>query len=469
MSDDRTEGGAPPHVSPAVRTADGALASDYIDSVSAAIEAADAGRVKLLSKDLPVADMASLIEALDRDLRGPFVELLGDDFDFAALTELDESTRLQMIEDLPDATIAEGLAELDSDDAVYILEDLEEHERQNILRQLPIVDRIALTRALDYPEDSAGRRMQSDVIAVAQFWTVGQTIDHMRLEKDLPEDFHEIFVVDPTFRLVGTVHLNRLLRSQRSTRMVDVMDEAGQVVHATDEMSGVARRFERYNLVSAPVVDEAERLVGVLTIDDVVDVIQDEVDEDIKRLAGVGDEDMSDTILTSSRSRLPWLIVNSLTAILAATVIGLLDGSIEQMVALAVLMPIVASMGGNTGTQAMTVTVRAIATHELSQRNARRIIRREIAVGLVNGIVIAVLIGTAAGLWFANLDLGVVIGTALVVNMLVAGAAGVLIPLALNRIKVDPAIASAVFVTTVTDVIGFSVFLGLAAWWFELL
>ncbi len=460
----------PPDEDRPIRDEDGNLDPDFIDAVEAAVEAGERERVFTLAGDLHAADVAALIEALPAELRSDFAQLLGEDFDFAALTELDESVRVQLLEDMPANTVAEGVAELDSDDAVYILEDLDDEDREKILDQMSVIDRIALKRSLDYAEGSAGRRMRNEFIAVPQFWNAGQTIDHLReAGETLPDEFHEVFVVDPAFKLLGIVPLSQLLRSQRPRPMVELMTESRHVVHASENLQEVAPRFERYNLVSAPVLDEEDRLVGVLTIDDVVDVIQEEVDEDIKRLAGVGDEDLSDTILTSSRSRLPWLVVNSFTAILAASVIGLFEGTIEEMVALAVLMPIVASMGGNTGTQAMTVTVRAIATRELSRRNTWRIIRREAAVGLVNGIVIAILIGVASGWWFENIDLGVVIASALVLNMLVAGLAGVLVPLALNRLKVDPAIASAVFVTTVTDVIGFFAFLGLAAWWFGLL
>ncbi|MGV8840703.1 MAG: magnesium transporter [Bauldia sp.] len=459
----------PPGEDRPIRDGDGHLVHDFIDAVQAAVEAGDRARVLALAGDLHAADTAALIEALPGELRSDFAKLLGDAFDFAALTELDESVRVQIVEDLPADTVAEGVAELDSDDAVYILEDLDDADREKILAEMPAVDRIALKRSLDYPEESAGRRMRSEFVAVPQFWNVGQTIDHLRESGDLPDDFNEVFVVDPAFKLLGTVLLGQLLRAQRLRPMVELMTETRHVVHATENQEEVARRFERYNLISAPVLDEEDRLVGVLTIDDVVDVIQEEVDEDIKRLAGVGDEDLSDTVLTSSRSRLPWLVVNSITAILAASVIGLFDGTIQEMVALAALMPIVASMGGNTGTQAMTVTVRAIATRELGRRNTWRIIRREAAVGFLNGVVIAALVGLAAGWWFGDVDLGVVIAVALVVNMLVAGLAGVLVPLTLNRLKVDPAVASAVFVTTVTDIIGFSAFLGLATWWFGLI
>jgi magnesium transporter len=451
------------------REPDGTLAAGFVEAVTDAIEVGDYERLASLVADLHIADVADLIEALPADDRVAFIQLLGDRFDFAVLAEVDEGIRDHLLEELPSRTVAEGVAELDSDDAVYILEDLDDADRQEILEQLPAADRVALTRNLDYPEESAGRRMQSAFIAVPQFWTVGQTIDHMREASDLPDDFHEVFVVDPSFRLLGVVQLNRLLRAKRPTPLLELMDETGQVVRATEDQEEVARRFERYDLVSAPVVDEGERLVGVLTIDDMLDVIEEATDEDIRRLAGLGDEELTGSVLRSSRSRLPWLVINTVTAFLAAGVIGLFGASIEQMVALAVLMPIVATLGGNTGVQAMTVTVRAIATRDLGRGNARRVILREMLVGLLNGIAIAVLVGSAAGLWFSNPELGLVIGLALVINMLMAGLAGVLIPLSLNRFKLDPAVSSGVFVTTVTDVVGFFAFLGIAALWFGLL
>jgi magnesium transporter len=469
MAEEQANTGGKDDAAPTVREADGTLAAEFVDTVTEAVEEGDKPKVAALVADLHTADVADLIEALDPDDRVGFVEGLGDAFDYAALAEVDEGIRDQLLEELPTQAVAEGVAELDSDDAVYILEGLDDADRQEILEQMPAGERVALKRNLDYPEESAGRRMQSTFIAVPQFWTVGQAIDHMREASDLPDEFHEVFIVDPTFRLLGVVQLNRLLRAKRPTPLIELMDETGQVVHATEDQEEVARKFERYDLVSAAVVDDAERLVGVLTIDDMLDVITEETDEDIRRLVGLGDEELTASVFRSSRSRLPWLMINSVTAFLAAAVIGLFGGSIEQMVALAVLMPIVATLGGSTGVQAMTVTVRALATRDLGRGNARRIILREMLVGLVNGIALAVLVGAAAGFWFSNVDLGVVIGLALVINMLVAGIAGVMVPITLNRLNLDPAVSSGVFVSTVTDVVGFFAFLGLAAAWFGLL
>ncbi len=449
-----------------IRGPDGGLSASFVEAVEAAVEAGDAAAVPALAGNLHEADLGDLLAALSPDDQPALVRLLGDAFDFTALTEIDETIRVRILEALPPEAVAEGVRDLDSDDAVYLLEDLDEPDKEAILEHLPALERLRLARSLDYPEDSAGRRMQTDFVAVPPFWTVGQTIDFLRVGEDLPETFYEIFVVEPTFRLIGTVPLDRLLRAPRTAKISEVMNEEQHVVHATEDQEEVARLFQRYNLVSVAVVDEAERLVGMLTIDDIVDVIEEEAEEDIRALAGVGDEEMSDSVAYTARSRFPWLFVNVLTAFLAATVIGLFDGTIEQMVALAVLMPIVASMGGNAGTQALTVTVRALATREIGRRNTLRVILREAMVGLANGAGVAVCVGLVAGLWYRSPQIGAVIGAALVVNLLCGGLAGVLIPLGLNKLKIDPAVASGVFVTTVTDVVGFGAFLGLAAWWF---
>jgi magnesium transporter len=451
-----------------VRHADGGLDPRFVAAVEDAIEAADVERLRELAGDLHEADLGELLGVLSPDEQPQLVRLLGDDFDFTALTEIDETVRVRLLEALSPRVVADGVRDLDSDDAVYLLEDLDEDDKQAILEQMSVPERLRLARALDYPEESAGRRMQTDFVAVPPFWTVGQTIDFLRVDDDLPETFYEIFVVEPTFRLIGTVPLDRLLKAKRPTKISEVMHEEQQIVRATDDQEDVARLFKRYNLVSVAVVDEAERLVGMLTVDDIVDVIEEEAEEDIRAMAGVGDEELSDTVAYTARSRLPWLVINTATAFLAASVIGIFDGTIQQMVALAVLMPIVASMGGNAGTQAMTVTVRALATREISRRNAGRIIRRELLVGLLNGVVLAALVGGVAGAWFLNWELGCVIAAALVGNLVVAGLFGVLIPLTLNARKIDPAVASGVFLTTVTDVVGFSLFLGSAAWWFGL-
>ncbi len=459
----------PPGDAPRVRNERGDLSPRFIGSIRPAIRQGDVGRLKGLVAPLHEADVGDLLDALSPDERTEFVQLLGDDFDFAVLTEVDDKLRARLIAALPAAAVVEGVKGLDSDDAVTILEDLPEDEREAILRQLPLIDRAAVSRSLEYPEDSAGRLMQTEFIAVPPFWDVGRTIDYMRDEDDLPDEFHRLIVVDAGFHPIGVVALDRLLRSKRPVAISDITDSDIHGVKATDDQEDVARLFERYNLVTAPVVDGDGRLVGVITVDDIVDVIEEEADEDIRRLGGVGDEEATDTVAYVARSRIPWLLINVITGFLAAAVIGFFDGTIQQMVALAVLMPIVASMGGNAGTQAMTVTVRAIATRDIAARAAYRVIAREAVVGLINGCAVAICVGIGAGFWFGLPDLGVVIAVALVVNMFVAGTVGAMVPLVLDRMKIDPAVASVVLLTAITDVTGFFVFLGLAGWWFGFL
>jgi magnesium transporter len=444
----------------------GEVRSSIVEAVEGAIEAQDKQSLREVLADLHESEVADIIEAIDETERAALVELAGDLFDFAALTEVDEAIRTAIIDELPDERVAEGMREMESDDAVYLLEDLEEGDREAILERIPFQDRVRLRRSLDYPDESAGRRMATEYIAVPPFWTVGQTIDYIRADDDLPERFSQIFTVDPTFRLTGSLSLDMLLRAGRDVAVDTIHDTNSHPVPALLDQEEAARIFEQYDLLSAPVVDENERLVGVLTIDDVVDVIQEEAAEDIRRLAGVGDEELSDSVRQIARSRIGWLSVNLATAILASLVIGAFDATISQMVALAVLMPIVASMGGNAGTQTMTVAVRAISEKELDSYNTRSIVKKELQVGFANGAVFAVVVGIVATLWFGEPELGVVIAIAMIVNMVSAAAAGILIPIGLNKMGADPAIASGTFVTTVTDVVGFFAFLGLAAWWF---
>ena len=450
------------------RDAEGRISALWLERLRAFIDAGRGEDVALVMEPLHHSDVGDVLEQLDAEERLALVRALGDKFDFSALTEVDESIRLDIMEALPNADIARGVAELDNDDAVFLLEDLEQEDRDEILQALPTFERLSLKRSLDFPEESAGRRMQTDFIAIPPFWTVGQVIDYLRSEKDLPDEFYQLYVVDAAYKVLGTLPLDRFLRAPRATKIDSIMNTNLVLVKADEDQEEAARSFERYDLVEVGVIDESERLVGVLTIDDIVDVIHEEADEDIKLLAGVGDEDVSDTTVDTVRSRVPWLVVNLFTAVMVSFVIGLFNGTIEQMVALAVLMPIVASMGGNAGAQTMTVTVRALAMRELDGGRLRRLIRREMVVGVVNGVIFAILIGIVTAVRYGNVQLGIVIGLAMVINMIVAGTFGILIPLTLDRLKADPAIASAVFVTTVTDIIGFFAFLGIAGLWFGL-
>jgi magnesium transporter len=447
----------------------GKIRREFVERVERAILDADVAALRELTGDLHEADLGDLLEALDPDLRPRLIELMGADFDFTALTEVDDSVREDILDELEPGTVAEGVRDLDTDDAVAILEDLPKEDQAEILDQLPPPERVALARSLDYPEDSAGRRMQDEFIAVPQFWTVGHVIDYLRETSELPERFYELYVVDAAYHFLGAVTLDRLLRSQRPVAVSSLMEEDRHRVRATDDQEEVARLFEHYNLVAVPVVDADDRLVGVITVDDMVDVISEEAEEDIKALGGVrGEEELSDTVWPIARGRFNWLLVNLATAFLASSVLGLFEGSLEKMVALAVLAPIVASQGGNAATQTMTVAVRAIATRELGSGNAWRVIVRECLVGLINGLAFAAITGVVAYAWFKVPGLGIVIGLAMVCNLVAGALGGILIPLILDRLKFDPAVSSGAFVTTVTDVVGFFSFLGIATLWFGL-
>ncbi len=448
-----------------LRDEEGALRPDFLHAIEDALEAGDKARVRELALPLHEADLADLIELLRPEQRESLIAILGRDFNAAALSELDEGVRDQVLEAMPNEKVAEALQQLDSDEAVYLIEDLDEKDQSDILAKLPSFERAALERSLEYPEDSAGRLMQTDLIAVPPFWSVGQTIDHMRTTADLPDRFYEVFVVDPSYHLIGSVALYRLLRTQRPVTIEAITDQDIHPIEVESDQEEVARLFERYNLTSAPVVDADRRLVGVITADDIVEVIQEEAGEDILRLGGVAGESVSDPVLETTKRRFIWLFVNLGTAILASLVISLFDATIQQMVALAVLMPIVASMGGNAGTQTMTVAVRALATQDLGPVNAIRVIGRETVVGLLNGLLFAVIMGVIAFYWFGSGQLGLVIGAAMIINLLVAALSGILIPLGLSALDLDPAIASGVFVTMMTDCVGFFAFLGLAALW----
>jgi magnesium transporter len=454
---------------PPMRDEDGGLHPDFVAAVEAAVRGADSAFLEEVVADLHEADLGNLIEAIAPELRPRLVELTKAEFDFSALNEVDDAVREEILEELAPQTVAEGVRDLESDDAVELLQDLPEEEQAEILERLPPSERVALENILDYPENAAARRMQTEFIAVAPDWTVGRVIDFLRETPVLPEKFYEIYVVQAGGRLAGAVALDALLRANRPVGIAELMQDEVRSVAATDDQADVARMFGKYNLVAAPVVDDGGRLLGVITIDDVVDVIEQEAEEDIKALGGVThDEELSDTVWTITRGRFNWLLVNLATAFLASSVLGLFEGQLEQMVALAVLAPIVASQGGNAATQTMTVAVRALATRELRAGNAVRVVLRETLVGLLNGIGFATLTGIAAALWFKSPGLGVVIGLAMVCNLVAGALGGILVPLAIDRAKGDPAVASGVFVTTITDVVGFFSFLGIATLWFGL-
>ena len=432
----------------------------------------DEAGVRTLMAELHPADAADLLERLGADERARVVEILRSDFDSEILSELDETVRDHVVECLGVENVVAVIVGMDSDDALEVVEELDEDEQQQVLDAIPVGDRTLIEEGLSYPEDSAGRLMQREVVTIPTFWNVGETIDFLRKsadrddgegENELPTQFYDLFVVDPSHKPVGTIPLSRILRTRRPVSVTDIMETEMKLLPVTTDQEDVAFVFRQRDLASAPVVDDGGRLVGAVTIDDVVDVIDEEHEEDIMLLGGVKEDDLYDATLNTTRARFMWLLINLGTAILASIVIGLFDATLEQMVALAVLMPIVASMGGNAGTQSLTVAVRALAMKELTSTNAVRVIGKEALVGVFNGILFAVLIGIVVWLWFGSVGLGVVIGLAMIVNMFVAGLAGTTIPLALDRMGIDPAVASSVFLTTLTDVVGFFVFLGLAA------
>lgn len=456
--------------SPAFRDDDGEIRAGFVADVAAAVQASDRARVLALAGELHEADLGALIEALAHADRPRLVEIMGREFDFSALTEVDDNVREDILEELPTQAVIEGVRDLESDDAVTILEDLGSDEQKEVLEALPAVDRVQLQRSLDYPDNSAGRLMQTTLVSAPPFWTAGQTLDyiHDASEETMPESFFEVFVVDPAHKLIGNVFLDTLVRAKRSARLDELMQERHSVT-VTEDQEEVARMFERYNLISAPVVDEGGRLVGAITIDDIVDVIEEEAEEDIKALGGVrAGESLSDSVAGITRSRFLWLLVNLVTAFIASSVLGLFEGQLEKMVALAVLAPIVASQGGNAATQTMTVAVRALSTRELSAANALRVTLREANVGFFNGIAFGALTGLVAGWWFQNPGIGVVIALAMVTNLVAGALGGILIPLTLDRYGYDPAVSSGAFVTTVTDVVGNFSFLGIATLWFGL-
>jgi len=442
---------------------DYALDPRVVQSIVDAVETGDTAAIDTLMEPLHAADIADLLEQIDPAERRALVGLWSRGIDGEILSELDESIREEIIEALPQEVLTEAVRELDSDDVVDLIEDLEEPVQERILDALEDSDRVAVEQSLTYPEYSAGRLMQREVVTAPEHWSVGEAIDFLRNAKELPDQFYHVILIDPRWHPVGYVTLGKLLSSKRSVKLTEITEDSFRTIDVLDEEGDVAYAFNQYHLISAPVVDENERLVGVITIDDAMVVLDEEHEEDIMRLAGVGEGSLSDSVIETTKQRIPWLAVNLVTAIVASIVIAQFEGVIARIVALAVLMPIVASMGGNAGTQALTVAVRAIATRDLTGSNLWRVVRREVFVGAVNGIVFALVMGAVGWYWFGSTQIGVVLAAAMVVNLVVAGLAGILVPVALEKTGVDPALASGAFVTTVTDVVGFFAFLGLAA------
>jgi len=417
-------------------------------------------------KELHPADSADLIENLNPENRAKLIELEGFYLDPEIFIELNESIQTEIFIILSTESIVNILKRLESDNALKIIENLDEKRKNTVLDKLPPKDRFLLLEVLSYPKDSAARIMQREFTAIPSTWSVGQTIDYLRENKDLPDEFLEIFIVDSNFKPIGTVPSSKVLTTPRESKMNSIMNEMQVLIPVKMDKEEVGHIFENYNLVSAGVVDPQNKLVGMITGDDVFTVLKEEAEEDVLRLAGVGDEEITDSIIVKTKRRFNWLLLNLFTALLASWVISKFGATIEQMVALAFLMPIVASMGGNAGMQTLAVTIRALATKELSSGNFSKIVTKEFVIGVLNGIIFALITGVIVLLWFKELNLAILIGISMILNMIVAGLFGILVPVSLKKFNIDPAIASSVFVTTITDVIGFLSFLGVAAYFF---
>ena len=439
---------------------------EFINVLSKKIKDNDTAFLNRTLKELHPSDSADLIENLIPDNRTKLIELEGFNLDPEIFIELNESVQTEIFIILSTESIVNILRRLESDNALKILENLDEKKKNIVLNKLPPKDRFILQEGLSYPEDSAARIMQREFTAIPSNWSVGQTIDYLRENKDLPEEFLEIFIVDSDFKPIGTVPSSKVLRAPRDSKMNLIMNEMQVLIPVNMDKEEVGRLFENYNLVSAGVVDKTNKLVGMITGDDVVTVVKEEAEEDVLRLAGVGDEEITDNVLKKTKRRFSWLLLNLFTALLATWVISKFGATIEQMVALAFLMPIVASMGGNAGMQTLAVTIRAIATKELSSGNLTQIVTKEFIIGILNGLIFAVITGIIVQLWFKEINLTILIAVSMVLNMMVAGLFGILVPVSLKKFNIDPAIASSVFVTTITDVIGFLSFLGIGAYFF---
>jgi magnesium transporter len=439
------------------------LRPEFVREVLDAVADGDDETARALVAELHPADIADLIELAPGDERADLIEALAGIVDADVYAELNEHVREDMIDEMEPQQVADLAGQLDTDDAVALIEDLEEDEQRAVLRAMEPDDRAAVEEALTYGEETAGRLMQRDLIAVPEHWKVGQVIDYLRSSDELATDFWEVFVVSPDHHPVGTCKLSTILRSPRSTRVGEIMARKQTLIPVDMDQEEVALRFQKYALISAAVVDPAGRLVGMITVDDIVHIIQEEAGEDVLLLSGAGDGDINEPIFETVRTRLTWLVINLGTAILAASVVGLFQGEIGRYAVLAVLMPIVAGMGGNAGTQTLAVAVRALATNQLTESNTLRAFGRELTIALANGLSLGLLIGTGVGLIFGNPLLGMVMGAAMIINNLAAGLGGILVPVTLDRLRIDPAVSSAVFVTTITDVTGFFSFLGLAS------
>ncbi|MDA7785895.1 magnesium transporter [Candidatus Pelagibacter sp.] len=437
---------------------------EYLKVVTSKIANNDAQFITNSFNEMHPADAADIIEHLGQNDRESLIKLNNFNIDPEVFIELNESVQSEIIAYLSPDTIVRLLKNLESDDAITILENVDEKDKNTILSSLPPKDRFALLESLSYPEDTAARIMQREFTAIPSNWSVGQTIDYLRENKDLPEEFLEIFIIDEGFKPIGTVPSSKVLTTSRETKMLSIMSESQLLIPVDMDKEEVGNVFENYNLNSAAVVDKSNKLVGMIMYDDVLTVLKEEAEEDALRLAGVGDEEITDGVFKKTRRRFNWLLLNLFTAFLATWVISLFGATIEQMVVLAFLMPIVASMGGNAGMQTLAVTVRTLATNDLTKNNFTQNILKEFNIGVLNGIIFAIISALIVHLWFEDNLLSLIISISMILTMMVAGLFGIVVPLTLKKMGIDPAIASSVFVTTITDVIGFVSFLGVSAY-----
>ena len=441
----------------------GSLDKIAVEGIHSAVRLADQKSLILIFSKVHAADIADFLEQVSRAKRKKIIKLWGDTINGEVISELEEGVRDELIEEVSEEFLVNAIRKLQTDDLVHLIENLGELKKEKILQLFDKVEQMTIERLLKYDYDTAGRLMQLELITAPEYWSVGDVIDFLRSNSDINNNFYEIIVVNPLFHPIGIISLGLLMKSPRSVGLTSLMKTNFKVFRVAESKEDVAYSFNQYHMISAPVIDNSNRLVGVITFDDAMKALKEETDEDLKRLGGVGDEELSDSFFGITFARFPWLAVNLITAILASLVIAQFANTIQNLVALAVLMPIVASMGGNAGTQTLTVTVRALATRDLTAENFKRVILREGSVGLMNGLIFSIVVGMVGFVWYQSFKLGLVLGAAIIFNMLIAGLAGILLPVGLSKLKVDPALSSGVFVTAVTDIVGLFGFLALAS------
>lgn len=439
------------------------LTPELTQHIVHALDKEDAETVREATSHLHAADIADIFNIISREERESLVDILRESFDPDILVELEPDVKEEVIRLLGTKGSAEAIATLDTDDAMEVIEDLSSKNQKEILGAISQAQRVNLEEGLAYPENSAGRLIEKNAVTIPPYWTVGQLIAYLRCAENIPQHFSQVFLVDPAFRPMGVVKLSHIACAQETAVLRDIMDTDMYMVYPEMDQEEVALMFRKYALTSAPVINKEGRMLGVINIDDVINVVQEEAQEDLMHLGGIFEADLHSNFFTTLKRRFPWLFINLLTAVLASIVIWLFEGTIEKLAAIAALMPIVASMGGNSGTQTLTVTVRAIATKDITSMNVIRVVMKELSVGAMNGLLFAMVTAIGVYIWLGNMVVSLTFGAAIILTLLFAGLAGTLLPLGLVRLGVDPAIAAGVFLTTVTDVVAFATFLGITS------